>query len=59
VVLDQGFTAGRAFGATGTPSAVLIDAQGRIASPVAVGAAAVLALAAGPEARAHSDQNHA
>jgi hypothetical protein len=29
-----------------------------MASPVAVGAAAVLALAAGPEARAQGDQNH-
>ena len=28
VVLDQGFTAGRAFGASGTPSAVLINAEG-------------------------------
>jgi hypothetical protein len=59
VVLDQGFNAGRTFGATGTPSAVLIDAQGRIASPVAVGAAAVLALAAGPDVLAPSDQSHA
>jgi peroxiredoxin len=45
VVLDQGFSAGRQFGATGTPMAVLIDAQGRIASEVAAGAPAVLALA--------------
>lgn len=28
VVLDQGFSAGRQFGATGTPMAVPIDAQG-------------------------------
>ena len=40
-VLDQQFTAGRAFGASGTPSAVLVDAEGRIASEVAVGAPAV------------------
>jgi len=45
VVLDQGFTTGRAFGATGTPSAVLVDAEGKIASQVAVGAPAILALA--------------
>lgn len=45
VVLDQGFSAGRAFGASGTPSAVLVDAEGKIASAVAVGAPAVLALA--------------
>ena len=45
VLLDQGFATGRAFGASGTPSAVLIDAEGKIASDVAVGAPAVLALA--------------
>jgi thiol-disulfide isomerase/thioredoxin len=45
MVLDQQFTAGRVFGATGTPSAVLVDAEGRIASEVAVGAPAVLGLA--------------
>jgi thiol-disulfide isomerase/thioredoxin len=47
VVLDKGFATGRAFGATGTPSAVLLDAEGKIASPVARGAPAVLALANG------------
>lgn len=45
ILLDQGFNTGRAFGATGTPSAVLIDARGNVASEVAVGAPAVLALA--------------
>jgi len=45
VVLDQGFDIGRAFGAGGTPSAVLIDGAGNIASPAAGGAPAVLALA--------------
>jgi thiol-disulfide isomerase/thioredoxin/uncharacterized membrane protein YphA (DoxX/SURF4 family) len=45
VLLDQQFAAGRAFGASGTPSAVLVDAEGRIASEVAVGAPAVLGLA--------------
>jgi hypothetical protein len=45
VVLDQQFSAGRAFGASGTPSAVLVDTEGRIASEVAVGAPAVLGLA--------------
>jgi thiol-disulfide isomerase/thioredoxin len=45
VVLDQQFAAGRAFGASGTPSAVLVDAEGRIASELAVGAPAVLGLA--------------
>ena len=45
VVLDQGFAVGRAFGASGTPSAVLVDSKGKIASEVAVGAPAVLELA--------------
>jgi peroxiredoxin len=45
VVLDEGFAIGKAFGARGTPSAVLVDAQGRIASTVGVGARDVLALA--------------
>lgn len=45
VVLEEGFSAGYAFGTTETPSAVLIDAKGHIASEVAVGASAVLTLA--------------
>lgn len=45
VVLDQDFATGRAFGVAGTPSAILVDAAGRIDSDVAVGALAVLALA--------------
>ena len=48
VILDQGFSAGRQFGATGTPMAVLIDAQGRIASDVVAGGPAVLTLANAP-----------
>jgi hypothetical protein len=44
VMLDQDFIAGRAFGAAGTPSAVLMDAEGRIASEMSVGAPAVLEL---------------
>ena len=47
VVLEQGFATGSAFGANGTPSAVLVDSEGKIASEVAVGAPAVLALADG------------
>ncbi|MGO8948388.1 MAG: MauE/DoxX family redox-associated membrane protein [Ktedonobacterales bacterium] len=46
VVLDQGFRSGQTFGASGTPSAVLVDAEGKIASAVAVGAPGVLALVA-------------
>jgi peroxiredoxin len=45
VLLDAHLTAARAFGAPGTPSAVLIDEQGRVVSELAVGAPAVLALA--------------
>jgi peroxiredoxin len=47
VVLDQQFAVGRVLGASGTPSAVLVDAEGMIASEVAVGAVAVLELARG------------
>jgi hypothetical protein len=35
---------GRAFGASGTPSAVLVNEHGRIASEVAIGAPSVLEL---------------
>jgi peroxiredoxin len=44
IVLDSGFATGRAFGASGTPSAVLVDKEGKIASGVAVGAPSVLGL---------------
>lgn len=50
VALDPKFSAGRAFGADGTPSAVLVDAGGRVASEVAIGAPAVLELAGAPVA---------
>jgi methylamine dehydrogenase accessory protein MauD len=45
VLLDDGFAAGSALGAQGTPMAVLLDAEGRIASSVAAGAEAVLSIA--------------
>jgi peroxiredoxin/uncharacterized membrane protein YphA (DoxX/SURF4 family) len=44
VVLDSGFTVGRAFGASGTPSAVLVGADGKIASGFAVGGPTVISL---------------
>jgi peroxiredoxin len=47
-LLDEGFSTGRKFGAGGTPSAVLVDGNGKIASDVAVGAPAVMALAGQP-----------
>jgi methylamine dehydrogenase accessory protein MauD len=52
VVLDQQFAVGRAFGASGTPSAVLVDAEGKVASEVAVGAPSVLELAGARRAEA-------
>jgi thiol-disulfide isomerase/thioredoxin len=45
IVLDESFTVGKAFGVRGTPSGVLVDAEGRIASSVGVGARDILALA--------------
>jgi hypothetical protein len=45
VLLDQQFAVGRAFGASGPLSAVLVDAEGKVASEVALGAPAVLQLA--------------
>lgn len=49
IALEQEFQSGRAFGATGTPSAVRIDRAGRIAGPIGIGATAVLALLQAPE----------
>jgi peroxiredoxin/uncharacterized membrane protein YphA (DoxX/SURF4 family) len=43
-VLDSGFSVGRAFGASGTPSAVLVGADGKIASGLAVGGPTVISL---------------
>jgi peroxiredoxin len=45
VVLDDDYAVSDAFGAGGTPSAVLVDAEGRIASDLVVGAQSVLELA--------------
>jgi methylamine dehydrogenase accessory protein MauD len=49
VLLDEQLVVGSAFDAPGTPSAVLIDEQGQIASELAVGGPAVLALAQAPQ----------
>jgi thiol-disulfide isomerase/thioredoxin len=46
VVLDTGSHLALAFAAHGTPMAVLLDAEGRLASDVVGGAQAVMALAA-------------
>jgi len=47
VLLDQHFLTGNAYGATGTPSAVLIDRDGKIASELVAGIPLVLALLGG------------
>lgn len=52
VVLDDAFEAGRALGGNGTPSALLLDGDGRVASPLAVGAPAVMDLLRTAGARA-------
>lgn len=46
-VVDPDFAAGRFFGASGTPMAVRLDARGRVASGLATGGDAALALARG------------
>jgi peroxiredoxin len=50
ILLDEEFEVAGSFGAPGTPSAVLIDAEAKIASEVAVGAGAVFQLAGGEPA---------
>jgi hypothetical protein len=45
VLLDSSFGAGDVFGADGTPMAVLVGADGRMASPLVAGVDDVLALA--------------
>lgn len=42
VLFDPDFSVGEVFGAAGTPSAVLVDPEGRVASEVMVGADAIL-----------------
>jgi thiol-disulfide isomerase/thioredoxin len=44
VLLGEDFAVGKSYGASGTPSAVLIDGSGRVASALTVGASGVLAL---------------
>jgi peroxiredoxin/uncharacterized membrane protein YphA (DoxX/SURF4 family) len=55
VVLDERHAVGRAFGAPGSPSAVVVDERGKIASELAVGAPAVLSvLGRAPQTNASS-----
>jgi peroxiredoxin len=51
VVLDESFNVGRQFGARGTPSAILVDSGGKIASSVAAGAPEVMLLLRGKQVR--------
>ena len=44
IILDERFVVGQSYGANGTPSAVLIDGNGRIASRLAVGAPGIFDL---------------
>jgi thiol-disulfide isomerase/thioredoxin len=50
IALDQSFTAGTAFGTSGTPSGILVNRDGKIASGLAIGAPDVMALAHTPAA---------
>jgi peroxiredoxin len=50
VLVDDSFTVGSAFGASGTPMGVLVDKEGNIASELVAGAPAVMALARGEQA---------
>jgi thiol-disulfide isomerase/thioredoxin len=45
VLLDPTFSAGQMLGANGTPSALIVDEEGRVASELRSGASAVFALA--------------
>jgi thiol-disulfide isomerase/thioredoxin/uncharacterized membrane protein YphA (DoxX/SURF4 family) len=45
IALDGSFAAGSAFGASGTPSAIRVGSDGKVASGLAVGAPGVMALA--------------
>jgi protein-disulfide isomerase len=45
VLIDQNFGAGQVFNVEGTPAAVMINEQGRVASEVSVGGSEVLRLA--------------
>jgi peroxiredoxin/uncharacterized membrane protein YphA (DoxX/SURF4 family) len=49
VVLDDGFRLAGRLGVTGTPSAMVLDSELRLASPIAAGGDAVLALLGGGE----------
>jgi peroxiredoxin/uncharacterized membrane protein YphA (DoxX/SURF4 family) len=49
ILLDQNFSAGKAFGVAGTPSGVLVDNEARIASKVAVGRQEIFGIIFSPQ----------
>jgi hypothetical protein len=51
IALDAAFSAGTAFGTTGTPSGIRLDRDRKVASELAVGAPGVMALAGVPSGR--------
>jgi hypothetical protein len=55
IALDQDFLVGRTLGVGGTPSALLIDEAGNVASALAVGAGQIFALI-GEETPLHLSQ---
>ena len=52
VLVEPSFGTGRLFGASGTPSAVMIDADGNVSSDLVVGGPAIMELLAKSQARA-------
>jgi thiol-disulfide isomerase/thioredoxin len=58
VLLDPSFAVGPQFGVNGTPSAVLLDADSRVAAPVGVGAAGVWDLVGGLPSPPNGDSHY-
>jgi peroxiredoxin len=42
ILIDSGFATGRAYGASGTPSGVLVDGEGKVAATLVVGGPKIL-----------------
>jgi thiol-disulfide isomerase/thioredoxin len=57
ILLDRGASVAAKFGANGTPMAIRIDAHGRIASDMAIGAASVLNLLGSADPQEDEDFN--
>jgi peroxiredoxin/uncharacterized membrane protein YphA (DoxX/SURF4 family) len=54
VLMDDRFTVGRLYGASGTPSGLVVDSKGKIASALAVGEPKILSLLGGSPAPLNS-----